>query len=43
MDENAGFVDHSQIQRTPVLEEGQIDQLVVDREIVVFCIFVRGG
>ena len=33
--EDACSVDHGQIQRTPVLEEREIQELVVDCEIVI--------
>lgn len=42
MQENAGLVNHSEVQWTPVLEEREVAQFVVDGKpvvgrIVIFC------
>ena len=44
VDQNACLVHHRQVQRSPVLKKRQIQQLVVDGEVIVRCIFVgRSG
>ena len=43
VNEDAGPVDHGQVEGAPVLEKGEVGQLVVDREIVVQSIFIVGG
>lgn len=40
MDVDASLVDHGNIERTPVLEEREIKELVVDCEVVVCCVVV---
>jgi hypothetical protein len=40
--EDASLIDHGNVERAPVLEEGQIEQLIVDGEVVIGCIFVWG-
>jgi hypothetical protein len=40
MDKDTGFVHHSNIQWTPILEERHIKQVVVDREVIVCRIVV---
>lgn len=43
VNEDAGPVDHGQVEGAPILEEGEVGQLVVDREVVVQSIVVVGG
>ena len=40
---DAGLVDHRQVQGSPVLEEGRVDELVVDGEVVVPRLRIWGG
>ena len=40
MDQDACLVNHCQVQRAPVLEEGHIEQLIIYREVVVLCVVV---
>lgn len=42
MDQDARLVDHGEIEGAPVLEEGEIEQLVIDREVVVGGVVVGG-
>ena len=35
MDQDARFVDHRDVEGSPVLEEREVDELVVEREVVV--------
>lgn len=42
MDKDASLVDHCEIERAPVLEEGEIEELVIDREVVVSGIVIGG-
>jgi hypothetical protein len=42
VEENTGLVDHGKVEWTPVLEEGQVYELVVDGEVVVRRVVVLG-
>lgn len=35
MYENTGFVNHGEVERPPVLEEGQVDEFALNLEVVV--------
>lgn len=41
--ENASLVDHRDIQWAPVLEEGEVEKLVVDGEVVIGRGFIGGS
>ena len=43
MNQNARLVHHCQVQRTPVLKEGHIKELIIYREVVVLRVVVRCG
>jgi hypothetical protein len=42
VDQNTRFVNHCKIERAPVLEEGEIKELIVDGEKVIGVIVVDG-
>lgn len=42
MEQDASFVNHSKVQRSPVLKEREVYELVVDGEVVVGRAIVRG-
>ena len=35
VDKDTSFVDHGKIERSPVLEERQVEQLVIDGEVPI--------
>jgi hypothetical protein len=35
MDIYAGFINHGNVERTPVLKEGHVHELIIDGEVVV--------
>ena len=35
VNQNACFIHHSKVERAPVLKEGKIKELVVNREVVI--------
>ena len=40
MHKNACFVYHCDIQRAPILEEGEIEELVVDCEVIIGSVII---
>jgi len=41
VNENACFIHHGKVERAPVLKEGKIKELVVNREVVIRCKIIR--
>jgi len=35
VDVDAGFIDHGDVERAPVLKEGHVHELIIDGEVVV--------
>jgi len=40
VDVNARLVDHGNIEWSPILEEGEIKELVIDRKVVIYGIVI---
>jgi len=38
---NAGFINHGDVERTPVLKEGHVHELIIDCKVVVLGRFRR--
>lgn len=41
MDKDTCFIYHRKVERAPILEEREVEELVVDREVVIRCLIVR--